>query len=231
MNRQESKCCFCWSVFWPQHAPRIPWTRRRIAPPCFLGQAVADAGPTLCLCCRTSPGTSRCWRPPVLWESAAVLLPRSEVSLQKNKLSVNFYKVWLHIWQNLTLGHKTNEAFSLKVFIRQFSEANVFESLINLQVFQHRFLFIFCHFLLTLTWKKLLESSFEPQLTGKMLVTDLFTLCVPGVLFSIEVTSTFFAVRNYWRGFFAATFSAFIFRVLAVWNRDEGERWVFTALL
>uniref|UniRef100_A0A452TG20 Chloride channel protein 2 n=1 Tax=Ursus maritimus TaxID=29073 RepID=A0A452TG20_URSMA len=41
------------------------------------------------------------------------------------------------------------------------------------------------------------------------------------VLFSIEVTSTFFAVRNYWRGFFAATFSAFIFRVLAVWNRDE----------
>lgn len=47
--------------------------------------------------------------------------------------------------------------------------------------------------------------------------------CVPGVLFSIEVTSTFFAVRNYWRGFFAATFSAFIFRVLAVWNRDEGE--------
>ncbi|XP_010082550.1 PREDICTED: chloride channel protein 2-like, partial [Pterocles gutturalis] len=42
------------------------------------------------------------------------------------------------------------------------------------------------------------------------------------VLFSIEVTSTFFAVRNYWRGFFAATFSAFIFRVLAVWNKDEG---------
>uniref|UniRef100_H3AE58 Chloride channel, voltage-sensitive 2b n=1 Tax=Latimeria chalumnae TaxID=7897 RepID=H3AE58_LATCH len=44
---------------------------------------------------------------------------------------------------------------------------------------------------------------------------------VQGVLFSIEVTSTFFAVRNYWRGFFAATFSAFIFRVLAVWNKDE----------
>lgn len=48
-------------------------------------------------------------------------------------------------------------------------------------------------------------------------------VCDSGVLFSIEVTSTFFAVRNYWRGFFAATFSAFIFRVLAVWNRDEGE--------
>ncbi|NXG60312.1 CLCN1 protein, partial [Hemiprocne comata] len=37
---------------------------------------------------------------------------------------------------------------------------------------------------------------------------------------NIEVTSTYFAVRNYWRGFFAATFSAFIFRVLAVWNKD-----------
>lgn len=50
-------------------------------------------------------------------------------------------------------------------------------------------------------------------------------LCCPaGVLFSIEVTSTYFAVRNYWRGFFAATFSAFVFRVLAVWNKDAGNR-------
>ncbi|XP_056297654.1 chloride channel protein 2-like isoform X2 [Pseudoliparis swirei] len=48
-----------------------------------------------------------------------------------------------------------------------------------------------------------------------------FAAPIGGVLFSIEVTSTFFAVRNYWRGFFAATFSAFIFRVLAVLNRDE----------
>lgn len=44
----------------------------------------------------------------------------------------------------------------------------------------------------------------------------------PGVLFSIEVTSTYFAVRNYWRGYFAATFSAFIFRVLSVFNKDAG---------
>ncbi|KAM9839036.1 chloride channel protein-like [Aulostomus maculatus] len=42
-----------------------------------------------------------------------------------------------------------------------------------------------------------------------------------GVLFSIEVTSTYFAVRNYWRGYFAATFSAFIFRVLSVFNKDS----------
>ncbi|ELK13763.1 Chloride channel protein, skeletal muscle [Pteropus alecto] len=48
----------------------------------------------------------------------------------------------------------------------------------------------------------------------------IFMVLVLGVLFSIEVTSTYFAVRNYWRGFFAATFSAFVFRVLAVWNKD-----------
>ncbi|TRY86480.1 hypothetical protein DNTS_001102 [Danionella cerebrum] len=57
--------------------------------------------------------------------------------------------------------------------------------------------------------------------------SDLSVMCefesVPGkgVLFSIEVTSTYFAVRNYWRGYFAATFSAFIFRVLSVWNKDS----------
>lgn len=43
-----------------------------------------------------------------------------------------------------------------------------------------------------------------------------------GVLFSIEVTSTFLRCATTGGGFFAATFSAFIFRVLAVWNRDEG---------
>uniref|UniRef100_A0A0S7F0L2 CLCN2 n=1 Tax=Poeciliopsis prolifica TaxID=188132 RepID=A0A0S7F0L2_9TELE len=45
--------------------------------------------------------------------------------------------------------------------------------------------------------------------------------CVAGVLFSIEATSTFFAVRNYWRGFLAATVSAFFFRLLPVWTGDE----------
>ncbi|NXQ97541.1 CLCN1 protein, partial [Sagittarius serpentarius] len=53
---------------------------------------------------------------------------------------------------------------------------------------------------------------FGTPLGGKWLFSFLFL--------SIEVTSTYFAVRNYWRGFFAATFSAFIFRVLAVWNKD-----------
>uniref|UniRef100_G3N4P7 Chloride channel 2c n=1 Tax=Gasterosteus aculeatus aculeatus TaxID=481459 RepID=G3N4P7_GASAC len=52
-------------------------------------------------------------------------------------------------------------------------------------------------------------------------VSCCFASPIGGVLFSIEVTATFFAVRNYWRGFFAATISAFIYRMLAVWNGDE----------
>ncbi len=35
---------------------------------------------------------------------------------------------------------------------------------------------------------------------------------IGGVLFSIEVTSVYFAVRNYWRGFFAAVCGAMTFR-------------------
>ena len=45
-----------------------------------------------------------------------------------------------------------------------------------------------------------------------------------GVLFSIEVTSTYFAVRNYWRGFFAAVCSAFVFRLMSFFIKDEGEQ-------
>uniref|UniRef100_A0A0N4Z7Z2 Chloride channel protein n=1 Tax=Parastrongyloides trichosuri TaxID=131310 RepID=A0A0N4Z7Z2_PARTI len=43
-----------------------------------------------------------------------------------------------------------------------------------------------------------------------------FSAPVGGVLFSIEVTSVYFAVRNYWRGFFAAACSATLFRILRV---------------
>ena len=42
-----------------------------------------------------------------------------------------------------------------------------------------------------------------------------------GVLFSIEVTATYFAVRNYWRGFFGAVSGAFVFRLFAVWFKSE----------
>lgn len=45
----------------------------------------------------------------------------------------------------------------------------------------------------------------------------------PGVLFSIEVMSSHFAVRDYWRGFFAATCGAFMFRLLAVFNSEQGK--------
>ncbi|XP_050300411.1 chloride channel protein 2 [Anthonomus grandis grandis] len=48
-------------------------------------------------------------------------------------------------------------------------------------------------------------------------VGSCFAAPVGGVLFSIEVTTTYFAVRNYWRGFFAAVCGATTFRLLAVW--------------
>ena len=44
---------------------------------------------------------------------------------------------------------------------------------------------------------------------------------VGGVLFSIEVTAVYFAVRNYWRGFFAAVIGALVFRLLAIWFNQE----------
>jgi len=44
---------------------------------------------------------------------------------------------------------------------------------------------------------------------------------IGGVLFSIEVTSVYFAVRNYWRGFFAAVIGAIVFRLLSIWFEDE----------
>ncbi|CAL4103250.1 unnamed protein product, partial [Meganyctiphanes norvegica] len=49
-----------------------------------------------------------------------------------------------------------------------------------------------------------------------------FAAPIGGVLFSIEVTSVYFAVRNYWRGFFAAVCGAMTFRLLAVWFMNEG---------
>ena len=39
-----------------------------------------------------------------------------------------------------------------------------------------------------------------------------FSAPIGGVLFSIEVTASLFAVANYWRGFFAAVWSALMFR-------------------
>ncbi|CAG2159629.1 unnamed protein product [Oppiella nova] len=64
--------------------------------------------------------------------------------------------------------------------------------------------------------------------TGEMLaaacavgVASTFYAPIGGVLFSIEVTSVFFAVRNYWRGFFAACCGATVWRLLEVWFKNE----------
>ncbi|XP_008120040.2 chloride channel protein ClC-Kb [Anolis carolinensis] len=52
-------------------------------------------------------------------------------------------------------------------------------------------------------------------------VATVFGAPISGVLFSIEVVSSHFAVRDYWRGFFSATCGAFMFRLLAVFNSEQ----------
>eukprot|EP00794_Sanderia_malayensis_P015115 gene15115-16671_t len=52
-------------------------------------------------------------------------------------------------------------------------------------------------------------------------VSSSFAAPIGGVLFSIEVTSMYFAVKNYWRGFFAAVCGAFMFRLLSVLDSSE----------
>ncbi|KNC87698.1 hypothetical protein SARC_00204 [Sphaeroforma arctica JP610] len=48
-----------------------------------------------------------------------------------------------------------------------------------------------------------------------------FAAPIGGVMFSIEVTATYFAVSNYWRAFFSAVCGAFLFRLLAVFFTTE----------
>ncbi|XP_030077966.1 chloride channel protein ClC-Kb isoform X3 [Microcaecilia unicolor] len=52
-------------------------------------------------------------------------------------------------------------------------------------------------------------------------VSTVFGAPISGVLFSVEVMSSHFAVKDYWRGFFAATCGAFMFRLLAVFNSEQ----------
>uniref|UniRef100_A0A8D0L2F5 Chloride channel protein n=1 Tax=Sphenodon punctatus TaxID=8508 RepID=A0A8D0L2F5_SPHPU len=52
-------------------------------------------------------------------------------------------------------------------------------------------------------------------------VATVFGAPISGVLFSIEVMSSHFAIRDYWRGFFSATCGAFMFRLLAVFNSEQ----------
>uniref|UniRef100_A0A8D8PYH0 Chloride channel protein 2 n=1 Tax=Cacopsylla melanoneura TaxID=428564 RepID=A0A8D8PYH0_9HEMI len=59
-------------------------------------------------------------------------------------------------------------------------------------------------------------------------VGSCFGAPIGGVLFSIEVTTVYFAIRNYWRGFFTAVCGATVFRLLAVWfNNEETMRAFF----
>ncbi|KAJ8320296.1 hypothetical protein KUTeg_001883 [Tegillarca granosa] len=65
-------------------------------------------------------------------------------------------------------------------------------------------------------------------------VAGTFAAPIGGVLFSIEVTATYFAVRNYWRGFFAAVCGALMFRLLSIWFKHEGNihgRFIYPGLV
>uniref|UniRef100_A0AAR5Q0Q1 Chloride channel protein n=1 Tax=Dendroctonus ponderosae TaxID=77166 RepID=A0AAR5Q0Q1_DENPD len=44
-----------------------------------------------------------------------------------------------------------------------------------------------------------------------------FNAPIGGVLFSVEISTAYYAVRNYWRGFFAAVWGATVYRLLYVW--------------
>lgn len=50
-----------------------------------------------------------------------------------------------------------------------------------------------------------------------------FAAPVGGVMFSIEVTTTYFAVRNYFRGFFGAVCGATFFRLLVMWFQGSNN--------
>ncbi|KAH7961906.1 hypothetical protein HPB52_013250 [Rhipicephalus sanguineus] len=70
------------------------------------------------------------------------------------------------------------------------------------------------------------ESRASEMLAAACAVGVACTFAAPlgGVLFSIEVTSVFFAVRNYWRGFFAAACGALVWQLLGVWLKEQAKR-------
>ncbi|XP_064642186.1 chloride channel protein 2-like isoform X2 [Lineus longissimus] len=67
------------------------------------------------------------------------------------------------------------------------------------------------------------ESRNHEMLAAACAVGVACTFAAPigGVLFSIEVTASYFAVHNYWRGFYSAVCGAITFRLLAIWFSDE----------
>ncbi|KAG9508591.1 Chloride channel protein 2 [Fragariocoptes setiger] len=67
------------------------------------------------------------------------------------------------------------------------------------------------------------ESRTSEMLSAACAVGVAATFYAPigGVLFSIEVTTVYFAVRNYWRGFFAACCGATLMRLLTFWIKND----------
>lgn len=58
---------------------------------------------------------------------------------------------------------------------------------------------------------------------GVSRVTDVHVILCSGVLFSIEATATYFAVRNYWRGFYSSLCGAITFQLLTIWYTNAGQ--------
>ena len=52
-------------------------------------------------------------------------------------------------------------------------------------------------------------------------VTATFGAPIGGVLFSIEVTATYYMVSNLWKAFFCATCGVFMFKALAIFGDVE----------
>lgn len=48
-------------------------------------------------------------------------------------------------------------------------------------------------------------------------VATCFAAPIGGVLYTLEVTTSYYYVRNYWRAFYAAVWGAMIVRLLAIW--------------
>ncbi|PVD36643.1 hypothetical protein C0Q70_03629 [Pomacea canaliculata] len=54
-------------------------------------------------------------------------------------------------------------------------------------------------------------------------VASTYAAPIGGLLFSIEVTTAYFAVRNYTRGFYSSVCAAVVFRVLEYWSREGAK--------
>ena len=94
----------------------------------------------------------------------------------------------------------------------------IYYALYSFQNDIYTFQIISCKYAVLAIWN-LIFDSFSDILLAR---------CHLGLLFSIEATATYFAVRNYWRGFYSAAFGTITFRLLAIWFHEEGNWVVFS---